>query len=336
MNFLSVGDLALSFQNIRQNTQIKTELARLSQELASGQTSDLATATSGDFSPLTSLMRDLKANGAYAAANAEAELFATAMQTSLAKVHDSTTELGSALLTAGTLENPTMIQTTTVDAKVKFESVIAAFNTRVADRYAFSGAATDTKPLADADTILTALQAAISVETTAIGVENAIDTWFDTVGGGFETIGYAGSPTGMSPFRLSDSDAVVLDKTAADPGIREVLKGIATAALIGEGALASSPAEQTALARSAGQKMINAESTLVILRAEIGSAEARIGDTSARNIAEKQSLEIARNNITAIDPYAAATQLEAVNLQLETLYSLTVRMSRLSLAEYMR
>ena len=75
---------------------------------------------------------------------------------------------------------------------------------------------------------------------------------------------------------------------------------------------------------------------MVIVRAEIGSAQAHIENASARNAAEKTALEISRNELVAVDPYETATRLEAVRNQLDTLYALTVRMSRLSLAEYMK
>lgn len=336
MNFLSVGDLSLSFQNMRQNAHLKSEVARISKELSTGQVSDLSTATTGDFLPLVGFERDLSANLAYATASAEAELFATSMQASLENVQVTLTEIGPSLLQAGTFEDPMLVQTTTVDARVKFESVISAINTRVADRYVFSGAATDTKPLADAATILSALNIAIASDSTAMAVEATVDAWFDDIGGGFETIGYTGSINTMAPFGLSDHDKVELDMTAADQGIRDVLKGIALAALVGTGALSGDQTERAELARISGQKIINANTTLAVSRAKVGSAEARIEGISARNVAEKLSLEIARNEITSIDPYQAASELDAASFQLETLYALTVRMSRLSLADYMR
>lgn len=336
MNYVSVGDLAFTYQNRRQNVQIKTDLARLAQELASGQKSDLSTATSGDFSPIVGLERSLKANTSFSTSITEAGLFTAAIQTSLELVQTSSSELGTSLLTASSSDNPLMIQVTTVDAKEKFEAVISAFNTQVAGRYAFSGTATDRAALADADTILTALQSAIAPETTAVGVETAIDAWFDTVGGGFESLGYTGSNNAMAPFRLSESDSVNVELTAADDSIRLVLKGFAMAALIGEGALTGSANERTALARTSGERLLSADSTLAVIRGEIGSGEARIENAAARNIAEKSSLQIVRSELTAVDPYRAATELEALKTQLETLYTLTVRMSRLTLGEYLR
>jgi len=336
MSYVSVGDLALTFQNRRHNVQIKSDLARLSQELASGQKSDLSTISGGDFAPIVGLERSLRANAAYATVTAEAGVFASRMQASLGMVESNSTELGPAMIMASNSEHPMLIQTTTADAKVKFEAVISAFNTQVAGRYAFSGTATDRPPLADADTILTALKTAVAAETTASGVEAAVDAWFDTPGGGYETVGYTGSTNSMEPFRLSESDSVRIDLTAADPGIRAVLKGFAMAALIGDGTLSGNVTEQAALTRTTGERLLGADLSLAVVRAKVGSSEARIENVSARNTAEKSSLEIARTELTAVDPYRAATEIEAVKTQLETLYTLTVRMSRLSLSEYLR
>jgi len=105
MNFTSIGDLAQTFQSRRYNVQIKSDLARLAQELASGQKSDLSTAVAGDFSPIAGLERDLKANSAYKIGIAEAGLFATAQQTALATIQDISSELGSALISAGLSES---------------------------------------------------------------------------------------------------------------------------------------------------------------------------------------------------------------------------------------
>jgi len=64
--------------------------------------------------------------------------------------------------------------------------------------------------------------------------------------------------------------------------------------------------------------------------------EAQIDGATARNTAESSALELARAELIAIDPYKAATDLTSVQTQLETLYALTARLSRLSLVEYLR
>ncbi|MFV2002412.1 MAG: flagellin [Paracoccaceae bacterium] len=336
MAYTSIGDLALTFQNRRQNVLIKTNLQRLSQELASGQKSDLSTDSAGDYAPIVGLERDLKANAAYVTATAEAGLFASTMQSALELVQANSSELGPAMLVAGTSESSTLIQVTAADARVKFSAVLSAFNARVADRYAFSGVATDSPALADVATSLADLQTAIPAETTATGVAGVVDAWFDDAGGGFEVVGYTGSDTPMADFRLSDDETAPPVLTAADPGVRQILKGFALAALIGEGALAGDLAERAALSRLAGETLMTSELTLATVRAGVGTIQAQIENVSARNAAERSALEIARSELTAVDPYKIATELEAVRIQLETLYMLTARLSQLNLASYLR
>ena len=71
-------------------------------------------------------------------------------------------------------------------------------------------------------------------------------------------------------------------------------------------------------------------------RRDHAPGEARVEDAAARLSARGTALEIARNDMSAADPYETATKLQNVQLQLETHYTLTARLSRLSLTEYLR
>lgn len=335
MNYRSIGDLAFSFQNNRQNTQIKSDLSRLSQELASGQKSDISTAITGDYSPFVAIERSLRSLTAYSTATSEAGLVASAMQDVLNLVQDRSGELGPSLLLASSGASETLIQTTTADARVNFEMVISALNTKVADRSLFSGTATNQQALADAATILASLETAIAAETTAAGISTAVDSWFNSPGGGFDTVAYLGSASPFSPVRVSDNENVEIPLTGSDPAIRQTLKGFALAALIGNGALAGNLTERINLTRLAAEEVIGAQSTLVIARAAVGTVEAQIDKAAANNAAQTAALEIARSEITTIDPFRTATELEAVSAQLETLYTLTARLSRLKLSDYL-
>ncbi len=336
MSYLSIGDMALTFQNRRQNIQMKSDLARLALELASGRKSDTSTAIAGDYAPIVGLERDLKANLAYGISISEAGMFASVKQSSLEMIQGVSSELGPALMNAGNTQSASIIQIAATDAKQKFSAIISALNTQVAGRYVFSGTATDTPALANAETILAALQVAVSAETTAAGVQSTVNAWFDDLGGGYETLAFTGSTTAMAPFKLSGSEAASLEITAFDPEIRSLLKGFAMASLIDQGALSTDVTERANLALAAGEQILGAEYTLAVLRAKIGSGEALIDGASARNSAEKIALGIARTELTAVDPYRVATELEAVKFQLETMYTLTVRLSRLTLAEFLR
>ncbi len=72
------------------------------------------------------------------------------------------------------------------------------------------------------------------------------------------------------------------------------------------------------------------------LRAVVGDAEAAIERARVRNGAELAAADLARATIVESDPFRAATDLQSVQGQLETLYAVTARLSRLSLTNYLR
>jgi len=333
-NFLSVGDLSQSFLMNRYNSGLKAQMNQLSLELTSGQVQDVAGHLRGDFSPVTSIDRSLTTLGAFKIANSEAALLTTTMQTSLEAVQNYISEAAPNLLMASDSGHVHMLKPAAEDAKQKFEAVLSALNTQVAGRSLFSGTATDRPAVTDPDTILGALNVAIASETTAAGVQSVVDTWF-APGGDFETVAYEGAVNDLSPLHIGPNETATVTVRADDAAFRESLKGLAIASLVHNGALASNVTEQAALISYAGETLLSAESAVLNIRTTVGVVEAQIEQASVRNNAETSVLEIARAGLLEVDPYKTATELEATQLQLETLYTLTARLSRLSLADYL-
>lgn len=338
MNYVSIGDMAQAYQMRRHNVELQKHLMRLSEELTSGKKSDMAEAVSGDFKALAGIERSLKTLDAYKTATDEAGLFTQALQTALDTAQTMTTELAPSLLMAGTNGGVTLVDTTTHDARQKFHAVVSALNTQIADRYLLSGDATDQKPISGSQDILDALMAAVAGQVSASGVEAAVASWFDAPlgGGGYLDTIYGGAATPLAAFQIGLSSATQMDVTAADPTIRDLLEGLALGALVAEGVLPGDAIGRALLARHSGEALIASGTQLAGLRARVGTVEAHIATTATRNAAETSALQIARTAITAADPYETASALEAVQDQLETLYTLTARLSRLSLADILR
>jgi flagellar hook-associated protein 3 FlgL len=108
------------------------------------------------------------------------------------------------------------------------------------------------------------------------------------------------------------------------------------AALLDRGLLGGNPEERALLAQRAGQTLLTSEDARINLASRIGTVEAQIDSARSRNAAEGTALGIVRADIGSVDPYEAATRLEAARAQLESLYLVTARVSRLSLAEFLR
>ncbi len=337
MNYVSVGDMAQSYMLRKHNVQLKQTLNQLTSEVVTGVQSDIGQAVKGDFSTLSSLERSIGLLTSYDSANSEAATFLGAMQSALEVVQDHSTNVASALISAGVGENTALVSATTADAAQRFDSVIAAFNTNVSGRYLFSGAMTDTKPLASADEMLDALTVAISGMTTVEDIVAVVDSWFDAPAGsgGFMDTGYFADETPLAPIRIAEGESVSVNLTASDQVIRDVLKGFALAALVGEGRVPESVPLRAQLTNEAGERIMTVDANLTQARTSIGTAEGLIAEAQTRNSTELSSLTVARTKLIEADPYESATALEAVQTQIETLYTLTSRLSSLTLTDYL-
>jgi len=337
MNYVSIGDMAQSFQLRQHNTQLKTTLSQLTHEVVSGVKQDIGAAVAGDFTSLSGLNRSLSMMDSYKVVSTEAALTTDTMQQTLGVIQSLSDDVGTTLMSDATNFSPTLLDVSVTDAAQKFSTIISALNTNVAGRYVFSGAATDTAPLADPADILAALKTEIAGAISADDALTIIDDWFAAPagGGGFVDTAYRGDDSLGLTFRIADGETTSIDSSASDPRIRDALKGFAIASLMADGLFAGDQQARSTLATASSERILSGNSRLTALAADIGAKQGKTTDTNTRNQAESTALKLARNDLISADPYESATALEAVNTQLETLYTLTSRLSRLALADYL-
>ena len=219
-------------------------------------------------------------------------------------------------------------------AKSSLETAISALNTRVGDRTIFGGVATNGPATATAETVMLALDTAILGAVTVADIETAVSAWFNAPTG-FLATGYTGGPP-LAPLNVAPGEEAKLDITATDPAIRATLKGLALAALLDRGVLAGQHAARQDLAKHAGLSLLDSQSERTYLAARLGTAQAQIDAAASRNAAETTSLQIARSEITAADPFETASKLQETQQQLEKIYAITARITRLSLMDYLK
>jgi len=332
MTRISVGDASLTNILARQGAELRGQVQRASQEVATGRHSDIGAALRGDFSPLLAIDASLGRLSAYKSNTTDAAFQTAAQQSAISGLSDLASGISTTLLGARN-STPVQIATLAADAKGRLASAIGLLNTQAAGRAVFSGVATDTVPLGPVEDMLAALQTAAAGATTAGQVTAAVTTWFaDPLG--FGAFYQGGAP--LSPGPIAPEETADLSTTAMDPALRDTLAGFAMAALLDRGVLAGDAAERGRLTQQAGQQLLTTEDARTTLAARIGTVEAQIEAARTRNAAEETSLGILRSGIGSVDPYEAGTRLEAIRTQLESLYLVTARVSRLSLAEYLR
>jgi len=333
MTRISVGDASLTNILARQGADLRGQVQRASQEVATGKHSDIGAALRGDFSPLLAIDASLSKLAAYATNTTDAAFQTAAQQSAITGLSQLASGISTTLLAAKNFSTPAQIATLGADAKGRLATAIGLLNTQASGRAVFSGTATDTIPLGSVDDLLTALETAATGASTAGQVTAAVTTWFaDPLGfGAF----YQGD-TPLSPAPIAAGESADLSTTAMDQTLRDTLAGFAMAALIDRGVLVGDTTERGRLAQQAGQQLISTEDGRTTLAARIGTVEAQIEAARSRNSAEDSALGILRSDIGSVDPYEAGTRLQTIQSQLESLYLVTARVSRLSLAEYLR
>ncbi len=335
MNLQSIGDLAQTFKLRQQNVQLKQQMSRLTQELASGQAADLTRQLSGNFGHLADIEHDLVVLASYRNAANTAITSTSAMQSVLGLIQAQTGDLGKTAVVAGTTAGGVTLDTVALQGRSALDAIVSALNTEVGGRSLFSGTDIEATPLVSADDLLTDVRAAIAGATTAADVITALDTFFDTAGGDFETLVYQGGNTYLSPLQLGEGQSVRLEMRADDTGFRTVLKNTVMSALVDEASITLNDAERQDLAKQAGERLLTSQDELTEIRSNLGFAQSRIEQSTTRISTEMNSLEFARTELLSVDNFQTATELESVQIQLETLYTLTARASRFSLVNFL-
>lgn len=334
MSVTNLGDLSQSYSMRQRNIALRQDISRFSEELATGQVADIRKVTAGNYSFLTDIERRTTILDGYGVATTEAGLFADATQQALSVIGDFVADLSASLLVASNSAVGISGAEVVPEGYNALAGVLGSVNSNVADRHLFSGTATDRAPLSDVDDVLAALLPVIAGAATPDDALAAATLWFDDPAG-FEATLYQGSADGIGPISLSPTDDVAMDVRAVDPRLLEVIKLTAMVALTDDPALGFDTSSQSELLGKVGQSLLAAQDGVISLRANVGFAESRIEGIATRNAAELTSLEFAKAELLEIDPYEAATRLEETQFQLQSLYSITVRMSQLSLVNFL-
>lgn len=333
MNVTSIGDLAYSLMLSTRSTSLKQTIAQLTEEVSSGRTSDVTERVGGDFSYLVDIDRNLSRIQGYNIATGEVAIFMDAAQQNLTRLADESVDLSTKILATTPAYLTTVREHNADIARDKLTSMLGSLNGSVAGQSIFAGVDTDTAPLEDTDTLLTGLHAVISGQTTVADIRAAATAWFDSPAG-FKALMYAGSDTTLAATGIGPGQEVSMPITANDQVFRDLMKNAALTALATDPTLGLDPQVQSDLMLASAQDMMAGQDQLAAVQADLGFAQSRVDEATARNQAARTGLEMSRNLLLEADPFETATRLEDAQFQLESLFAVTVRNSRLSLLSF--
>ncbi|AUC53562.1 flagellar biosynthesis protein FlgL [Sagittula sp. P11] len=329
-----IGDMARALVLRTNQVRLREEMDKLAVEVSTGFVKDPGQHLNGDLTGLQAIDRSLSRLEAYRINTTEATFLTSSMQTTLDEIQTRSEMVSQTLISAELTPNGPLLKTMSEDAENALGQILNGLNRSVAGRFLFSGTATDRRAVQGIEDLLTDVRASLAGATSMTDVETALDTFFGA-GGTYETVTYEGSNTGISPLRLSETETANVDIRATDPVFREVLKPLVMATLATDSSLGFSQDLQVEMLAASGRNLLGAQQDIVELRAGLGALEARVEETNTRNAAERTATSMARLDLVGADQYETASRYESIRAQLESLYAMTVRSQRLSLAEFL-
>lgn len=336
MSWTTLGDAARFHMMQQDGSRLRHEVQRLSSELSSGRQADVGRALGGDFTVLADVARSLRLTETFSRSIAEAGFAASARQTVLDRIASEVDDLGAHLMEALSAGSLTDMVLAAADAPERVSQAVQALNTRLGDVSLFSGNAPDRPALISGADMLEALRPLVGAAATTADKIAVVETWFMAPGGGYETDAWQGGSGPAAPAVLGEGIQTQAAVSALDPALREVLAGLVLANFAAEAGTAADPEAARNLTAAAAGRLRSGQEALVGLRSDLGAAQARIEEARVATETARAGFEIEQARLLEADPYRTATDLQAAQARLETLYVLTARLSRLSLTEFLR
>ncbi|MGE5510103.1 MAG: flagellar hook-associated family protein [Bacteroidota bacterium] len=344
----------ISTQAISQATRLslmklQSRLQIAQKEVASGRLADVGLSLGAKAGETVSLRQEHTRLTAMKDTNAEVLSRLDLTQSSLKGMIQTAQDFLSQLIGARSSESgPEVIK---AQAMTGLNSFIDTLNTSFNGAYLFSGINADVKPLADYEQTPTgpAQQAVANEFLTAFGVAQgapgtetitpaAMATFLD---GAFANLF---DPTGWSTnwssasdqnmrSRISTYELVESSVNANDVSFRELASAFTMVGDLGVTTL-SGDTYQTVIDRAI--KLVgDAVTGMSKLQSNLGTVQERVNKANDRMSIQIDILSAHIGTLESVDPYEASTRVNGLMTQIETAYSLTARLQKMSLLNYL-
>ena len=142
MPVVSIGDMSQQFMSLKNGGAIKSDLARLGQELSTGKVADITAQLGGDPRQFSGIVYSLNVLDAYQVAANETMTVLDQMQIVLGRVDQSRSDTADALLLVSGQSQAQQINQAGDIARLAFDDMVNSLNGQFADRRLFGDNAT--------------------------------------------------------------------------------------------------------------------------------------------------------------------------------------------------
>lgn len=344
----------ISTQSISEATRaslarLQSRLAEAQEEVTTGRLADVGASLGYRTGQTVSLRQELGRLTTLQETNALASSRLNASQAALSAVVDSAQSFLSTLIGARTAESFSRESIQTA-ATAGLTTLADTVNTTFGGAYIFSGENTDVKPLVNYFQVPTApnRQAVTDAFLSTFGISQTspavdgisatdVQTFLDTTFAdlfadpSYTTVFSAASDQNIRS-RISTTELIDTSANANEQAFRDLAAAYTIIADLG--AENFNDAAYSAAVDTALDKVGQALAGLANIQSRLGTAQERISNADNRAAIQSDILTTRINDLEAIDQYEASTEVSTILTQIETAYSLTARIQRLSLLNF--
>lgn len=335
MQLSSTSDLLSFTRRNRSTAQLRERMQIVAQEAVTGLKANVNEATKGD-NGAAHLLRKAQSDIEQAQSiNALSQTRLDGINRSIASSRNAINDLDNRGFINLQLGQPNALKPTYDEAENNLRLVMNSLSTRMGDRNLFSGDETDKLTFASPDVLLDDVRNILSTAATAADAQTALDDYFNTPGGGFETNIYNGGDGNPPALPLGNGQTVRLDVTGKNQEIKDVLHGLAVMATVRDARPNDDEGFKTLFEQST-KTLGKGKEGLITLEAEMGVHAETVEKASERNASHATGLAVAFQNLFGRDQFEAAAELQQLQTQLEASYTITARLSNLTLTNFLR
>jgi flagellar hook-associated protein 3 FlgL len=329
--------------------KLQKSLVTAQQELSSGRLADAGLTLGGRMGETVSLRQQLARYTTLTETNSFVSTRLDVSSTTLKALGDTAQKFISTMIASRDTEGGATVAQG--EARANLTALVDSLNNTVGGEYLFAGINTSAKPVTDYYGSATSANrtAVANAFTTAFGTTQsdpansgipatAMQTFLDTTFSAlFDDPAWSSDWSSASSTnitsRISPFETVESSANASEQAFRKLAKAYTMVADLGATTLNRDTFG--VIADNASRLAGEAIQDLSSIQARLGTSAARVEAANIRMAAQNNIINSQIDNLEKVDPFEASTRVTTLMTQLETAYSLTARVQRLTILNYL-
>lgn len=342
MNAISTSSLFATPRNAV--LDIQKQLSDAETETTTGSLADPVKSLGSQIGLDETLQAQLTTLSNFQTNNTIAQSTLTAAQNALTSMSSDAQNFVNSLLTS---QSTGILSTLQTQARSYLASLTSLLNTTMGGSYIFGGINNSVQPVSNNSA---AAQAATTAAfQTAFGTSpssspanlitpTAMQSFLsgafaDLFTGANWSSNWSQASSTPTSALISPGQIVTTSASANDTGFQQLISAYVSIADLGIGSLNSST--QATVLSNAQSLMSSGMQGITNIQTTLGLSQSQITNVSSQMQTQASSINAWISQLQGVDPYQAATNLTNLTTQLETAYSLTNRISKLGLVNYL-